>query len=83
MDPNQLPPLLDILDAITTIGLLGLIVWGFLNERIVPKGRLDDQKELTKEAIAGWRESTKAVDRMADAWDARNEAEERFRASQR
>lgn len=73
----SLPDLFDLIDTITTVGLLILIVWGFLTERVVPKGRLDDQKETTKEAIAGWRESTKAVDRMADAWDARNEAEER------
>lgn len=76
-DAITLPQVFDLIDTITTVGLLILIVWGFLTERVVPKGRLDDQKEITKEAIAGWRESTKAVDRMADAWDARNEAEER------
>lgn len=78
-----LPEVLDVLDTLSTVSLLGLVIWAFLTERIIPKGRLTDQKELTKEAIAGWRESTKAVDRMADAWEARNEAEERVRVSQR
>lgn len=70
-----------ILQALSGLGALGaaaIIIWGFLTERIVPKGRLDDQKLLTKEAIEGWKASVSANERLADAWEARNAAETRF-----
>lgn len=74
---DELARIIDVLDKLSTLGFLGLAVWAFLTERIVPKGRLDDQKTQTKEAIDGWKELTKSVDRLGDIWEARNEAEER------
>lgn len=70
-----------ILQALSTFGALGaaaLIIWGFLTERIVPKGRLDDQKALTQQAVEGWKLSISANERLADAWEARNAAESRL-----
>ncbi len=73
-------PLDQLLQLINTGGTLAFAIymfWLFLSERIVPKGRLDDQKALTKEAVDGWRASVAANERLADAFEARNEAEAR------
>lgn len=69
--------IIEVLDTLSTLGFLGLAIWAFINEKIVPKGRLDDQKALTKEALEGWKELRQSIDRLADVWEARNEAEER------
>lgn len=54
-----------------TVGLL-ILVWFLVAEKVVPRGRLDDQKAATKEALEIAREANLAVDRMADAVEARN-----------
>lgn len=75
MSPEQ------ILQFVSTGGALGFAIWMIsllLSEKIVPKGRLDDQKELTKDALEGWRASDAANERLADAWEARNAAESRL-----
>lgn len=54
-----------------TAGLL-ILVWLFVSEKVVPKGRLDDQKEATKEALLIAHEANESLDRMADAVEARN-----------
>ena len=71
-----------------TAGLL-ILVWLFVTEKVVPKGRLDDQKEATKEALSIAHEANESLDRMADAVEARNKLDaervrletERVRAS--
>jgi hypothetical protein len=54
-----------------TAGLL-FLVWLFVTERIVPSGRLADQKEATKEALDIARQANQSLDRMADAVETRN-----------
>ena len=73
-----LSAILQAIRDLGALGVLGLGIWAFLTERIVPKGRLDDQKTLTKEAIDGWKGSIAANERLADAWEARNAAESRL-----
>lgn len=55
-----------------TAGLL-FLVWLFVTERVVPKGRLDDQKEQTKDALDIARQANESLDRMASAVEARNQ----------
>lgn len=73
-----LEAILQALSGLGALGAAGLIIWGFLTEKIVPKGRLDDQKAATKEAIDGWAAAVAANERLADAWEARNAAEAKF-----
>jgi hypothetical protein len=54
-----------------TVGLL-FFVYMLVSERVVPKGRLDDQKAATKDALDIAREANSSLDRMADAVEARN-----------
>lgn len=73
--------LASLFDLVTTGGALFILVWMvqlLLTEKVVPKGRLDDQKTLTKEALDGWRAANTANERLADAWEARNSAETRM-----
>ena len=71
-----------------TAGLL-FLVWLFVTEKVVPKGRLDDQKQATKEALDIARQANESLDRMANAIEARNQLDaeraklesERIRAS--
>jgi hypothetical protein len=55
-----------------TAGLL-FLVWLFVTEKIVPRGRLDDQKQATKEALDIARQANESLDRMASAIEARNQ----------
>lgn len=67
-----------IVQTISTGGALAMAIWMItllIGEKLVPKGRLDDQKALTKEAIDGWKAANAANERLADAWEARNAAE--------
>lgn len=57
-----------------TVGLLFLF-WLMLTERLIPKGRLEDQKAATREALDIAREANSALDRMADAVEQRNKLE--------
>ena len=70
-----------IFQLVSTGGALGMALWLLsllIQEKLVPKGRLDDQKALTKEALDGWRSADDANNRLADAWEARNAAEARL-----
>ena len=73
-----LEQLLQLLSGGGTLGFAIFIIWLFMTEKIVPKGRLDDQKVLTKEALDLARSSVAANERLADAFEARNEAERRL-----
>lgn len=55
-----------------TVGLL-FLVWLFVTERVVPKGRLDDQKIATKDALDIAKQANESLDRMANAVEARNQ----------
>lgn len=55
-----------------TAGLL-FLVWLFVTEKVVPRGRLDDQKTATKEALEIARQANESLDRMANAIEARNQ----------
>lgn len=55
-----------------TVGLL-ILVWFLVTEKVVPKGRLDDQKNATKDALDIARAANDSLDRMADAVEARNQ----------
>lgn len=71
-----------------TAGLL-ILVWLFVTEKIVPRGRLSDQKDATKDALDIARQANDALDRMANAVETRNNLDaertrletERLRAS--
>lgn len=86
MDQGTLTLLLGPLGL--TVGLL-ILVWFLVTEKVVPKGRLDDQKTATKEALDIARAANDSLDRMADAVEARNQLDaerarletERVRAS--
>lgn len=62
------------------MGFAIFMIWLFINEKIVPKGRLDDQKALTKDALDIARSSVAANERLADAFEARNTAEANLRS---
>lgn len=74
-----LPQLLDLLVGASPFAMAVFLIYLLITEQVVPKGRLDDQKALTKEATDGWKLSVTANERLADAWEARNEAEARLR----
>lgn len=69
MDQGSLTILLGPLGL--TFGLL-VLVWFLVTEKVVPKGRLDDQKVATKDALDIARQANDSLDRMADAVEARN-----------
>jgi hypothetical protein len=67
-----------LFQLISTGGALAFALWLLnllIKEELVPKGRLDDQKALTREALDGWKTANSANERLADAWEARNAAE--------
>ena len=78
-----MPPINDLLQLINaggTVALLILVVYGFLTERIVPRGRLEDQRAQTREAMDLARAANAAISRLSDAVEARNQLEaERLR----
>lgn len=74
-----LEQLIQLLSGGGALGIAIFIIWLFITERIVPKGRLDDQKAMTKEAMDIARSSVAANERLADAFEAKNAAEARIR----
>lgn len=69
----ELGPLITLLaDNGPSIGVLVFLVWLLVTERLVPKGRLDDEKSARHEATEGWREQSAANNRMAAALEERN-----------
>ena len=75
----NLDQLLQLLSGGGAFGIAIFMLWLFLTERVVPKGRLDDQKALTKDALDIARSSVAANERLANAFEAKNEAEARVR----
>ncbi len=76
-----MPEFNSIFQAISTGGALAMAIWLIyllMTEKLIPKGRLDDQKAQTKEALDGWRQANSANERLADAWEARNAAESKL-----
>lgn len=59
------PEYVDGLRELGFFGLAVLAVWAFYTDRIVPGKR-------HTEAMEGWKQSTTAVNRLADALEARN-----------
>ena len=41
---------LDILSDLGVVGLMAFVLWGFLTERIVPKGRIEELRKELEEA---------------------------------
>lgn len=75
-----------IFQLVSTGGALAIALWIIMlliGEKLVPVGRLDDQKALTKEAIDGWKSANAANERLANAWEARNAAEAQLLESRR
>jgi hypothetical protein len=75
-----------VFQAISTGGAVAVLIWLtwlLINEKLIPMGRLDDQKALTKEALDGWKQANSANERLADAWEARNAAEAKLAESLR
>lgn len=69
----------EIVDAVSALGTLGfalLAVYAFLTEKVVPRSRLDEQREDKKEAMDLARASVAQQERLADAVEARNRLEE-------
>jgi hypothetical protein len=67
----------------TALTLSLAFLWLLVTERIVPKGRLDDEKARTSKAeeresraIAGWERQTVATDKLAVAIDSYRAATE-------
>lgn len=58
------------------IAVLIVMVYLVLREHLVPKGRLDDQKSLTKEAMDGWKAQTAATTQVAEAITQANKIDE-------
>lgn len=60
------------------LGPLGLtvfvlfLIWLFVTERVIPRGRLEDQKIATSAALDVVRGANLALEKMADALEARN-----------
>jgi hypothetical protein len=68
----------EIVDAVSALGTLGfalLAVYAFLTEKVVPRSRLDEQRDDKKEAMDLARQSVAAQERLADAVEARNQLE--------
>ncbi len=68
----------EILDAVSALGTLGfalLAVYAFLTERVVPRSRLDEQRNDKKEALELAREAVRQAERLADAVETRNRME--------
>lgn len=78
--PAELAALLEFISSAGSVAFTIWVIYLFLKEQIVPRGRLDDQKALTQQALDGWNKATTANERLADAWEARNEAEARSEA---
>ncbi|HZP97233.1 MAG TPA: hypothetical protein VFC31_13015 [Candidatus Limnocylindria bacterium] len=76
-----------IASGATALTLSLFFLWMLVTERIVPKGRLEDEKARTAQAeeresraIAGWERQTQATDKLAVAIDAYRAAVEGRRA---
>jgi hypothetical protein len=76
-----MPDLEALIQMVTTGGAIVVLIWLvrlLLNNDLVTRERLEDQKALTAEALAGWKLADDANSRLADAWEARNAAEVRL-----
>jgi hypothetical protein len=68
----ELGPLIELLSQAGPTAVLIFMVWLLVSERLVPKGRLDDEKSARREATDGWREQAGATNRTAAALEERN-----------
>lgn len=69
----------EIADAVAALGTLGfalLAVYAFLTEKVVPQGRLEEQRNDKREAIELANRALAASERLSDAVEARNRLEE-------
>lgn len=73
----------DPLSLLSTLGFPTVAVILLVREIVVPKGRLDDQKALTAEALAGWKAQTDATNRIATAVEERNKLDRLDREAER
>jgi hypothetical protein len=48
------------------------VLWLFVTERIIPRGRLEDQKLATQEALSVAKDANQTMEKMAEALEARN-----------
>jgi len=67
--------LIDLLSKGGALAASLLFLWLLLTERVVPVGRLNDQKSSTKDALDIARAANQAVERISDAVEARNKLE--------
>lgn len=68
----------EIFDAVSALGTLGfalLAIYAFLTERVVPKSRLEEQRDDKKEALQLARDAVRQAERLADAVETRNRLE--------
>ena len=76
----------DVFDFLQTAGTLGgalILIWALYTERLVPRGRLDEQRNEKKEALDLARGSIASMDRLSDALEAGNRLEEQRRQLER
>jgi hypothetical protein len=81
-------PTWDLILGPAGVAVLALtILWLFVTERIIPRGRLEDQKAATTEALTVAKDANQTMEKMAEALEARNnldaEAMRTFRESDR
>lgn len=68
-----------ILNAIQTGGLIAFLVMSimaFVWEWIYPKGTVEEYKQQIKDLTAAVNSANTAMQRMADAWEARNDMDQ-------
>lgn len=80
MSPKEI---FDFLQTAGTLGFALIAIVALYTERIVPRSRLDEQREEKKEAIELLRASIASMDRLSDAVEARNRLEEQRLAIER
>jgi hypothetical protein len=83
VDSLTLAAILDALAKLGALGAAGITIWALVTERIVPKGRVDELRAVSKERLAEERAArmeaievakglATQVDRMATAAEAQN-----------
>ena len=68
-----------VVEAVSTLGTLGfalIALYAFITERVVPRSRLDEQREDKKEAMRMAQEAIAAAERVAEAVEAKNRLDE-------
>lgn len=60
-----------------------LLIYLLISERLIPRGRLDEQKQATRDAIGVGQGAVDAMGKLADAVEARNRLDEQRVALER